>query len=86
MSFALIVAGFMLLAAGTWRSSALIFDRVLQARLRHVSLAGGYSLLASSLVSVLAANDTRMLVEWVGQLTVAAIILLLALWTRQQLR
>jgi hypothetical protein len=87
MTFVIILAGFVLLASGTWRQSAIIFGRILRSRLRLAMLGGGYALLAMSLALVLDDDDpSRALVRWFGQLTVAAIIVLVACWLRQRKR
>jgi hypothetical protein len=87
MTLFLVIAGFALLAAGTWRQSALIFGKVPRPSIRHALLSGGFALLAGSLVAVLGCNDpSRALVEWFGQLTLGAITLLAAMWLRQQKR
>jgi hypothetical protein len=85
MTLLLVIAGFALLAAGTWRQSALIFGKVPRLAIRHVLLGSGYALLAGSLVPVLGGGDTgRALVEWFGQLMLGAISLLVAMWLRQR--
>jgi len=85
MTFVIVLAGFVLLASGTWRQSAIIFGRILRSRLRLAMLGGGYALLAMSLALVLDDDDpSRALVGWFGQLTVAAIIVLVACWLRQR--
>lgn len=87
MTLLLVIAGFALLAAGTWRQSALIFGTVPRPAIRHALLGGGFALLAGSLVTALSGDDSgRTLVEWFGQLTLGAIILLMVMWLRQQTR
>jgi hypothetical protein len=87
MTLFLVIAGFALLAAGTWRQSALIFGNVPRPSIRHALLGGGFVVLAGSLVPVLDGDDpSRALVEWFGQLTLGAIGLLVAMWLRQQKR
>ncbi len=81
MSFFLVLAGFGMLAAGTWRQSAMIFGKPPRARIRFALLGIGYTLLSLSLASVLLRNDpARALVEWFGQLTAAAAMVLLGCW------
>ncbi len=83
MTLCLVFVGFVLLAAGTWRQSAIVFGRVPRPRIRHALLGSGYALLALSLLPVLAGRDpSRALVEWFGLLTLAAIAVLLACWYR----
>jgi hypothetical protein len=87
MTLLLVIAGFALLAAGTWRQSALIFGEVPRPVIRHALLGCGFVVLAGSLVPVLGCNDpSRALVEWFGDLTLGAIVLLAAMWLRQQRR
>ena len=86
-SFLLVLAGVALLASGTWRQSAILFGRTPPARVRHALIGGGYTLLAASLAIVLAGDDpSRAVVGWFGELTVAAIVLLVACWWRQRAR
>jgi hypothetical protein len=87
MTLLLVIAGFALLAAGTWRQSALIFGKVPRPVIRHALLGGGFVVLAGSLVPVLDGDDPSLaLVEWFGQLTLGAVVLLVAMWLRQQKR
>jgi hypothetical protein len=87
MTLLLVIAGFVLLATGTWRQSALIFGRVPGAPIRHALLGTGYLLLGASLVPMLGGDDpSRALVEWFGLLTVTAIGLLGAFWVLQRRR
>lgn len=76
----LLLAGFAALAAGTYRSSRWLFGRLLPAGVRRAVLALGYALLAGSLWRALAGDDpARGLVEWFGLLTLAALIVVVAL-------
>ncbi len=78
---ALVLAGFLSLAAGTYRSGRLLFGRVLPVRARALLLTLGHALLAVSLWRVLAGDDpARRLVEWFGLLTLCALILVASLW------
>ncbi|WP_267381655.1 MULTISPECIES: DUF3325 domain-containing protein [unclassified Sphingomonas] len=85
MTFALMLTGFAMLAAGTWRQSALVFGRV-PPRVRRVALlAGGHAAIASSLVRVLASDDpSRAVVEWVGELTAAGLLVVFGCWLWQR--
>jgi hypothetical protein len=84
MTFLLMLAGFAMLVAGTWRQAAMFFGRVPARRFRLALLGSGYALLALSLASVLAGDDpARALVGWFGELTLAAIAALLGCWVWQ---
>jgi hypothetical protein len=74
MILLLSLAAFAMLAAGTRRQAALIF-----AQLRSSLLVGGYALLVLSLVMTLSGDDPAgAAVSWVGELTVASVLVLLA--------
>lgn len=83
MILLLMCAGFALLAAGTYRQSSILFGRLPRRRIRVALLGGGHALLAVSLAVVLAGPDMgRQLVQWVGLLTVGALVVLIGVWLR----
>jgi hypothetical protein len=83
MILLLVIAGFGLLAAGTYRQSAAIFGDRPPLRTRATLLVGGYLALGISLVLVGAGPDpARQLVQWVGLLTVGALVMLVGCWLR----
>jgi hypothetical protein len=83
MILTLVIAGFALLGAGTYRQSELVFGHVPRLRMRLGLLYGGYAVLALSLILVIAGPDVpRQLVQWFGLLSVGALVMLIGFWLR----
>jgi hypothetical protein len=83
MILALVIIGFALLAAGTYRQSATVFGKVAARATRLRLLVAGYGALALSLALVMAGSDMgRQLVQWFGLLTVGALLMLIGFWAR----
>lgn len=81
MSVVLALAGFALLAGGTYRQAHLLFGTRATASRRRMSLLAGAALLTLSLVHVLASADwARGLIAWFGELTLAALLVVGLLW------
>ena len=84
---ALLAAGFVLLACGTWRQSRILLGRVPSARARTACLLFGFGLLAAGLAAALAGPDPqRGAVEWFGLMTLAALAALGMCWLRDRAR
>ncbi len=81
MTILLAAAAFLLLAAGTHRQSRILLGHPPSTRSRRVCLAGGYALILLSLGLNLAGPDARrQIVEWFGDLTFAALCVVIGTW------
>jgi hypothetical protein len=81
MILALVILGFALLGAGTYRQSILLFGRVAPLATRMRLLGAGYAVLTLSLALVILGPDMgRQLVQWFGLLTIGALLMLVAFW------
>lgn len=87
MTLALVILGFALLSAGTYRQSEWLFGRVAPLSVRRRFLVAGYAALTASLALVIMAPDmARQLVQWVGLLTIGALLMLVGFWIRGRRR
>lgn len=87
MIFLLVAAGFALLMAGTYRQSLELLGPASTAPRRRRLLILGYALLAVSLVPVCRDPDwVRRLIEWFGDLSVAALLTVGFGWWRHRTR
>jgi hypothetical protein len=83
MIFTLILTGFIALMVGTYRTSRDLLGAASTPARRWRLLLIGYALLAMSLVPVLRDPDwARRLVEWFGDMTIAALLVVLGVWLR----
>lgn len=81
MILALVILGFALIAAGTYRQSEWLLGRVASVKVRLRLLAAGYAALTASLALVVLGPDmARQLVQWFGWLTVGATLILVGFW------
>ena len=78
-----ILLAFFSLAAGTYRQSTLLLGEAATPLRRRRLLLLGYGLLGASLIPVCIDQDwARRLVEWFGQLSGAALLVVLLCWYR----
>ena len=83
MSLLFILLAFLSLAAGTYRQSTLLLGEASTPTRRRGLLLFGYGLLGVSLIPVCTDPDrARWLVEWFGQLSAAALLVVLLCWYR----
>ena len=83
MMLLIALLAFLALAAGTYRQSALLLGPASTPGQRRGLLLFGYGLLGASLIPICADPDwARGLVEWFGQLSAAALLVVLLCWVR----
>lgn len=83
MSLLFTLLAFVSLAAGTYRQSTLLLGEAATPLRRRRLLLLGYSLLGASVIPVCTNPDwARRLVEWFGQLSAAALLVVLLCWYR----
>lgn len=80
MSLLLALLGFAALAGGTHRQAAMLWGTATPTWRRPL-LAGGHALLAASLIlACTGADRVRGLIQWFGDLTIAALLIVLLFW------
>jgi hypothetical protein len=81
MSFMLALIGFLALSAGTYRQSFLLLADANSPGRRRALLLLGYALLGLSLLPIATDPDwARRLVQWFGELSLAALLVVLFCW------
>lgn len=79
----ILLLAFLSLAAGTYRQSALLLGEAATPSRRRRLLLLGYGLLGASVIRICTDPDwARRLVEWFGQLSAAALLVVLLCWYR----